>query len=513
MWTTARKVFAVGARVGELPIPDPSHVSDEPHRWVSHQLDWDGVEVPVTRRARRRMFRRLPFGAIPGYGPICLDTNDPQTVRYGLFQRLFRDTPRSDPIKVQRLRAFVAEFCKGLPVAKQMSFEEWLDRTTYPLERKAELRACFEALRGGHPTPRQCAYIATFVKSEFYQEYKHCRLINSRSDAFKAFSGPLFKAIEDVVYGLPQFVKHIPVPERPAAILRLKRAGRRYYQTDYTAFESHFTVEILEAIECQVYRHCLSWCPEAAEVLCAALTGQNRLHTRTGLRATCTARRMSGDMCTSLGNGLANWLLTAFLVAEKGGSLEGFVEGDDGLFSTDVELTAEDYHALGMTIKIVEVADPCKASFCGMVFSESGQIIRDPRKLFQGFGWTHSSIGAGELRMRELLKAKALSGVYETPHCPIAGVLFRRALDQTRGCRPRWVEDGYHVPPPIDVPVGPFAPTPDTRVLFHELYGISPEVQVQVEDAILAGDFQRVACLVPPTEHQAHYSSRYLEVG
>lgn len=40
-------------------------------------------------------------------------------------------------------------------------------------------------------------------------------MINSRSDAFKAFSGPFFKAIEKVVYEMPEFIKHTPVPDRP----------------------------------------------------------------------------------------------------------------------------------------------------------------------------------------------------------------------------------------------------------------------------------------------------------
>lgn len=79
---------------------------------------------------------------------------------------------------------------------------------------------------------------------------------------------------------------------------------------------------------------------------------------------------MSGDMCTSLGNGFSNKMKAEFLAYKAGGTIDGFVEGDDGLFVTNFELRSSDYEKLGFTIKIEEIADPCEASFCGMIFGE-----------------------------------------------------------------------------------------------------------------------------------------------
>lgn len=104
---------------------------------------------------------------------------------------------------------------------------------------------------------------------------------------------------------------------------------------------------------------------------------------------------MSGDMCTSLGNGISNYLLAKFLVERKGGQLRGVFEGDDGLFSTTVLLDEKDYEKLGFTIKIERVDDPTRASFCGMIYTKSGEVVRDPRKVFQNFGWTSSCIHGG----------------------------------------------------------------------------------------------------------------------
>lgn len=457
------------------------------------------------------MFRRLNSCAVPGYAPLCMDTNDPDTVECAFKQRLLRDVPPSDKGVLERLRSFVKEYCStNVPRARNMEFEEWLEGTSYNQQRKDQLRAAHDTLRGGRPTRHQASHIDTFVKSEFYLAWKHARMINSRADVFKVWSGPKFKAIENVVYQLPEFIKHIPVPERPSHIAGLKQAGRRYYQTDFTAFESHFTPEVLDVCECELYRHCLAN-DRDAEFLCSVIMGTNNMRTRTGVRAQVKGRRMSGDMCTSLGNGFTNLMLAKFIVSEKHGELVGYVEGDDGLFCTDVSLDAADYARLGFTIKIEEVPDPCEASFCGMVFSGSGEIIREPRKFLMGFGWTQSFINAGPRIMDELLRAKALSTVYETPQCPIVGALARYALKKTSHVHPRFVQDGFHILPDV-ASVTEFQPSSDTRQLFEHLYGVSIIAQLAIEDAVARGDFGTVASLLPPTEVQSDYCSKYVTV-
>jgi len=442
-----------------------------------------------------------------------MDTNDPDTVECAFKQRLLRDVPSSDKGVLERLRTFVKAFlATNVQRARFMGFEEWLESTSYNQQRKDQLRLSNDSLRGGRPSRHQSSHIDSFVKSEFYTTWKHARMINSRADVFKAWSGPRFKAIEEAVYSLPEFIKHIPVSERPMLISALKKAGRHYYQTDFTAFESHFTPEVLDVCECELYRHCLRD-DRDAEFLCSVIMGDNRMRTRTGVRAAVKGRRMSGDMCTSLGNGFTNLMLAKFLVAEKHGELEGFVEGDDGLFCTNVELCAADYAKLGFTIKIEEVVDPCEVSFCGMVFAGSGEIIREPRKFLMGFGWTQSFINAGPLIMDELLRAKALSATYETPQCPIIGAIARHALKCTSHVHPRFVRDGFHGEIPSDVVHVPeFCPSHDTRQLFEQLYGVPLVTQLAIEAAVDRGDFALVASLLPPTSEQSDYCSKYVIV-
>ena len=470
------------------------------------------LNLPRSRLKRKRMFRLMSRKvAVPGYAPICVDSNDVDTIGCGFRKRLFRDLPERKPSVIEALKRFTREFCeKHFDKVTAPSFEEWLDGTTYSEKRKNDLRRVHVGLHGGRPTKKECSRIKTFVKSEFYKFFKHARMINSRCDKFKAWSGPMFKAIEHEVFKLPQFIKHTPVPERPGKIAGLVRAGRKYYVTDYTAFESHFSSDILDAVECELYRHCLSNYVDA-EFLCQVIMGDNKMVTRSGVRAQCKGRRMSGDMCTSLGNGFTNYILGLFVATRKGGEFDGFFEGDDGIFYSTVEMTSEDYNELGFTIKIEEVADPRKASFCGMIFSDNGDIVRDPFRFLMGFAWTSSFTGAGQKIMDELLRAKALSACFETPQCPIVGAFARRALKLTRHANPRFVRDGYHTCPD-EVKVERFEPSVMTRELFSQVYGISAALQREIEACVEAGDMVGVSSLMPAHDDSQFYATRYLEV-
>ena len=494
-------MYAVGARADEMPIDIP----------VDHDSRAK-IIIPDKRKDRRKMFRRLPYVSVPGYAPICLDTNDPFTVECGFKKRLLRVVPEVDHLLLKRFKAFVQDFCeKYIPKVDPMSFEDWLASTSYNDERKIELRGVYDELKGQRPTMKRSRKVDSFVKSESYQEYKHARMINSRCDEFKVYSGPCFKAIEKVVYELKYFIKHTPVADRPKFITALKKDGLRYFVTDYTSFEASFSVEFMRACECVLYTHCLG--EFHGDFIQGVLTGTNEMKTRSGVRARCKGRRMSGDTCTSLGNGFSNLMLALFFASEQGVELNGFVEGDDGIFATDGDFVADDYAKLGFIIKIQEVPDPCLASFCGLIFSDSEQIIRDPSRFIQKFGWTSSFIHGGDKLMKELLKAKALSALFECPHCPIVSPLARYGLGKVMTSKARHVYDGYHEKTPDDFEIPQFAPTTSTRVAFEKMFGITIDTQLSVEKAISEGDMMQVSQLLPASDHMLDFSLKYLEIA
>lgn len=209
-------------------------------------------------------------------------------------------------------------------------------------------------------------------------------------------------------------------------------------------------------------------------------------------------------------------MLALFIASEHGESdISGYVEGDDGIFATPFELRGDEFEGLGFAVKIEEVTDPRHASFCGMIFGEDDQIIRDPRRFLQTFHWTHSFIHAGEKIMDQLLRAKALSAVYETPHCPIVGAVARRALHITRGSAPRFVHDGYHqqdLVPRDEKQLPEFSPTAATRKLFSDKFGIDETTQMRVEELVAKGDMKGASQLLV-TNSEMRIACRYVGAG
>lgn len=480
-------------RASETPLPFPTaNFSGKTKLFVSNR-----------RVQRRRMFRKFDTFSFPGFVPICCDTNDPNSLEAAYKKRLLRDLPDPDPEMIKRLAAFVPIFLNDnlVPLAQVGSFEDWLNGLVVPLARKEELAFANAQNRGGRPPRNVASKVDSFGKTEYYTTYKFGRMINSRCDRFKAYSGRFFKAIEAATYpleigGFNCFAKHLSKSQLAEQICAMRGMHKYTYSNDFTAYESHFTPFAMNAIECAYYKYSLASHPDDAKYICDVLTGINRMRMRNGTRAVVVGRRMSGDMCTSLGNGFTNLILAHFLASIKGEEIVGLVEGDDGLFTSDALLTEEDYAALGFSIKITMVDDPRGASFCGMLFSDDFEIIKDPVKTIVGLTWTHSMINAGDDIMMQLLRAKALSSVHETPQCPIAGALSRRALKVTEGVVPRFIADGYHKVPPDQEHLPEFHPMPSTRLLYEAEYGISVDDQLHIEGLITRGQTRAAASIL-----------------
>jgi hypothetical protein len=382
-----------------------------------------------------------------------------------------------------------------------MTYKEWEDSTPYTLPRKDELRRSAEANSFGPPDVEQCEKVLSFEKGESYPDFKYPRWINSRSDAFKAYSGRFFKSIEMAVFELPWFIKHVPVRDRPMKIASLEHAGCVYWATDYTSFEASFSPEIMKAVECQLYEYMLQNYPDDAKILIRTLAGTNSGRSRDGVSFKLKGRRMSGDMCTSLGNGFTNLMIWGFLCEEMGmieNDWQGFVEGDDGIFATPGPAPSADMFAeLGFNIKIVKHDNPNTASFCGIICRD-GQNIRDPMEWVSSFGWSATCMTARLFVRLQLLRAKALSALWESPQCPVIGAIARAALRVTRGVKPRFINDGHHGIPPDEFEIPPYAPTPSIRALVEEKFGVTIAEQISSENYCAThDDMSGLECILP----------------
>lgn len=439
------------------------------------------------------------------------DLGDVDTLAEGVKQRMGKLMPKVEK-SVRKsfcsgLRRYVRKWLKDrklcpIGMEEDISVEKWLSRTNYPAWRKEELLKEYEKI--DNPLERDSKgrlkhfRVKLFMKDEPNVDYKQGRGIYAREDNAKLFFGPWFKLMEDEVYSQPEFIKHVPVRDRPSYIYnRLYTESGRYVATDHSSFEAVFQQDIMENCEFEMYQYFLKYHPIGQKILAImkeVLQGDNKVVSKY-IKCIIKARRMSGEMNTSLGNGFSNLMFMGYVCETIGiKQINGVVEGDDGLFCFVGKCPkTEDFTKFGFIIKLQVFDQLSKAGFCGNLFDENDlQVVTDPYKVLNSFGWTTSRyLRAGNNKLKMLLRCKALSIAHQYPGCPIIGTLAQTALYLTRSfdikkfiekrkdlCmyereklllnlskgHPQYVEPGR-----------------GTRFLFEELYGISVETQVKIE--------------------------------
>lgn len=406
-----------------------------------------GAEVKPNELEYKHPAFRSPVGVSvgPHIDGVLLphpDPGDQATTVAGVQKRVLRQPPMRNFIRARKFRRFVSRWIKRnlVPLASDsdVTVESWLAQTDYSQTRKDELLDRWNKVVCLDEDDRYFR-VKSFIKDEYYDEFKHSRAINSRSDVFKCAVGPIFKLIEKEVFKNEFFIKKVPVCDRPKYIMRhVWRSNVRYFATDFTSFESCFTAEVMEDCEFQLYDFMTQLLPSGClfrRLIHDVIGGTNDLIFKL-CYAVVKATRMSGEMCTSLGNGFTNLMLVLFLCDDGGhGVVFGVVEGDDGLFSTSSGTfpTANDFADLGFIIKLVGHDDLCSASFCGIVFDEIDCVnVTDPKKVLVKFAWVNRQyLWASRPKHLALLRCKALSFWHQYPGCPIIQSLAEYGLRVT----------------------------------------------------------------------------------
>jgi len=396
-------------------------------------------------------------GAVP---PIS--SHDPISAGSGAIKRIGTE-PGKLPRKIKRkfarfVKLFLKRWIPKIQKCDDVTFEEWVMNAPYSLSRKEELIGVWKEnqhyLSGDYElnpkTKKHVLRVKNFIKWEFYEPYKHARMINSRTDFFKCLVGPIFKMISNNVFGLKYpgknygpLIKNVPVAERPLALYDLLyTAGGDYQVTDYSSFEAHFTAELMEICEFQLYGWSVSELPSGdafMNLVRESMATTNTIYNK-NFKMSIAATRMSGEMNTSLGNGFSNLMIALFLSNQTHlrngfkGTMEswideyhvharGAVEGDDGLFSfdDDAKPTTSDFTEFGAIIKLENVEQISEASFCGNVFDPVDMVqITDPAPILAAIGWTSQKyLFAKTSTKNALLRCKANSFLHQYPGCPI----------------------------------------------------------------------------------------------
>lgn len=488
------RLYLYGYRMNEVdPISIPPSKEDL-------KIGESNVTSMVYNSFRTILSTSLPVCFV-GATPPRPDPGHVPSLVGGVLKRFGFDPPKRSRRVRRHFRRFVMKWLienlEPLTDADIPTFEEWLESTPYTSARKCELAREWEKYQKD-PSSVRLEKIKSFIKDETYPEYKYPRLINSRIDAAKCVFGPIVQAVSDKLFALPWFIKKIPVPERPIAIRNalLTSSLEDYKFTDYTAYEAHFTAEVMEDTQVLLFQHMLrntfqgSW----LELYTSTMTGRNLISFK-DVSVMLSATRMSGEMDTSLSNGFANLMLFLYAANKKGAThVVGYVEGDDGLFRVSpphCAPTKEDFEELGFTIKIGETDALSEASFCGQVYHMDDLIVvTDIKEVLSRVGWTNKKyVRAKTSTLMQLLRAKGYSLVYQYNGCPILDVLGRRLLELTEGVNisetifqnmDQWEAAKLRAATTGELPL-PKIPGDGTRELVERLYGVPVKQQLELE--------------------------------
>lgn len=304
------------------------------------------LTVDVPKRRKRAIVLRSLGLHVPGYCVPIPDTTDTITVANGDLDRMCRDSvsavdalPAAQPEELAKFDEFMTRklmSLEPLPLGLNMCPVNWATNLAknYNVKRQREI---IDAAMGLPYVP-ELAFRRTgktFGKVERLPQMKPCRGINSPNDEIKARLAPAAYWMEKYIYENQvgwkvHFIKHIPNHDRPNYISNVvKYPCTTYGCSDYTKFECSFSSEFITACELRVYERLLLNYPQIYQHFTCLANEATMTNKRLGITLKCKGRRMSGEMVTSLGNGLGNAMLLMYMDEVYGSGLLGaVVEGD-----------------------------------------------------------------------------------------------------------------------------------------------------------------------------------------
>lgn len=391
-------------------------------------------------------------------------------------------------------KVFIPFFYPDVTGFKLMTVGEWLDTRDFDLAKKARFMKYYnEWVESGRKPKRSDIVVDTHTKLEFYPEAKFYRGIFSRSDRFKAAYGPLVSSIEKIAYKILPFIKNVPVVERAAFINKLFQ-NLRVYLNDCTAFESSSHPSLMRNVLLPIYQHCSNHeYDEYVSDYIEALCGINKIKC-SDYKMLVNGRRMSGEMDTSLGNGLINLVIICYVFWKKGGSLSDLliiIEGDDSLFHHlgGIEVNSDDFRKLGFNAKLESSAHVSDASFCGLIYHEDDLInIANPMTILMKLGWADARYANYPDRIKlELYKSKITCMIvqyYKTPIIyPYCLSMYKQLSKSRVKTDNYWDQQVVKQIGTVDVskeypiPIG-------TRQKMADSFGIPIHDQIRIEDQL-----------------------------
>lgn len=448
----------------------------------------------------------------------------------GMHKRVYHPLKKRDDSYLNALKSVVEDTLKAIdplpPLNYRQSFEDYLSSSKYNDRDKKKMRLRFDQWLNTMVLDKRDYTLNSFVKSECYLENKCPRVINGRALGCKVVTGFIMHAIENEVMHRAlskHFVKGMDSVSVVSRVKRLITEGGVYLETDYTNFEGSFDLEIFSRVEIPLWKHMLRNNKELLPFILGAYykpkawpitpesvfteneatnvhVFRNRYHGEPTISC-CYGHgsRMSGDTWTSLANGFTNLMLFKTLAQLKGVIWDGIVEGDDGLFWVSRQaIGPDDYSKLGFTIKMEYVSNPHELDFCGYRVDMNSDFAIMRHKCVVDAGWL-SVRGGALLRSpsvkRSRYKARLLSVLFRGRGHPVFQEWAYRQLILMRDVQPdfgpsTWWTRRLLSEMCVDDWENWYCAVPHSmRVLFEQIYDVSVESQLRMEEACVCGRF------------------------
>lgn len=215
--------------------------------------------------------------------------------------------------------------------------------------------------------------IEIFIKDEFYWENKPPRTIFARDYGFNAIYGTITKPLEHLFMNHPEFAKGKNFVTRGHMFKEKFEKFKYFIENDFSKFESSQRVEVLTEIELRLYKNVFHDNEHALIERVFSQKLQKPISSREGINTTVYGCRGSGDMDTSLGNGILNYVACKYFtikncIEEKDNLI---IDGDDSIiFTNSIHNIHETFSDFGFDCKLIIRKDYHDLDFC------SGKFIK-----------------------------------------------------------------------------------------------------------------------------------------
>lgn len=307
-------------------------------------------------------------------------------------------------------------------VKRPLEFDKWVSR--YPAVRQQQLRDGQEKANRYGLLPTKSASVQVFVKIETTTNATDPRNISPREDDFMAVLGPYVAAVERKAHQAPFLVKGMDLGKRDRKMGRLL-SKKRFIEIDYSRFDMTINRSMLEVertiVTAPFPRHLH---PELHR--CYDLMMSTKGSSQLGTLYSRLGGRNSGDLTTSIGNGLLNRFAVWYCLRKlPERSWVSFHEGDDGIIGVDEDVLDQAIANLqflwtvGFQPKMDIYNDINQTSFCGRFLASTPDGLTTYCDPLRTMSKIHTTCASGDAK--ELMCAKTLSYAYTDGSTPVVG--------------------------------------------------------------------------------------------